>query len=249
MTRTDLAVFFRAARDLLLPRVCAVCREAIPADVPGRLCAGCLVALEDLGGDGRDACARCAAPREGKRCRRCPNAKGKSPVEAAVAFGPFEGVLRQAVHALKFGGDPGLGKALGRLVARAVGRRSEPRSADLVIPVPLHFSRLFERGYNQSAVLARQVAQALGKPLVLDALVRTRGAAEQSGSTRTQRQENVRDAFLVRGERVDGRTVLLVDDVLTTGATARECAVALQRAGAKKVYVAALARAREGGGA
>lgn len=249
MTRADLAVFLRAARDLLMPRVCAVCREPVSADVPGRLCAGCLIALEDLGGETANACPRCAAPREGSRCRRCPNAKGKSPVSAAVAFGPFEGALRRAVHVLKFGGDPGLGKALGRLVARAVGRRPEPQSADLVIPVPLHFSRLFERGYNQSAVLARQVANAIGKPLVLDALVRTRGAAEQSESTRTQRRENVRNAFLVKGARVDGKTVLLVDDVLTTGATARECALALQRAGAKAVYVAALARAREGGGA
>jgi ComF family protein len=249
VTRADLAVFLRAARDLLMPRVCAVCHEPVFADVPGRICAGCLVALEDLGEKAGTACPRCAAPRDGSRCRRCPNAKGKSPVEGAVAFGPFEGALRHAVHALKFGGDPGLGKALGRLVARAAGRRAEPRSADLVIPVPLHFSRLFERGYNQSAVLARQVATAMGKPLVLDALVRTRGAAEQSGSTRTQRRENVRDAFRVEGTRVDGKTVLLVDDVLTTGATARECALALRRAGAAKVYVAALARAREGGGA
>lgn len=248
MTRADLAVFLRAARDLLMPRVCAVCHEPVSADVPGRLCAGCLIALEDLGSETEGACPRCAAPRDGSRCRRCPNAR-KSPVVAAVAYGPFEGALRRAVHALKFGGDPGLGKTLGRLVARAVGRSPEPRSADLVIPVPLHFSRLFERGYNQSAVLARQVAHAMGKPLVLDALVRTRGAAEQSGSTRTQRRENVRDAFRVKGSRVDGKTVLLVDDVLTTGATARECALALQRAGAAKVYVAALARAREGGGA
>lgn len=162
-----------------------------------------------------------------------------------MVFGPFEGVLRQAVHALKFGGDPGLGKALGRLMARAVRRRLEPRNADVVIPVPLHFSRLVERGYNQSAVLARQIAKTTGKPLVLDALVRTRGAAEQSGSTRAQRKENVRNAFLAREARVAGKTVLLVDDVLTTGATARECAYALQRAGAKRVYVAALARASD----
>lgn len=246
MTREHIAVFLRAARDLLLPRACAVCRDAVPADVAGRLCTSCLIALEDLGSDDvESACPRCAAPLRGRRCRRCPNARGKSPVSESVVFGPFEGVLRQAVHALKFGGDPGLGKALGRLMARAVRRRLEPRNADVVIPVPLHFSRLVERGYNQSAVLARQIAKTTGKPLVLDALVRTRGAAEQSGSTRAQRKENVRNAFLAREARVAGKTVLLVDDVLTTGATARECAYALQRAGAKRVYVAALARASD----
>ena len=153
----------------------------------------------------------------------------------------FESTLRDAIHVFKFEGDPGLGLPLGKLAARAA--RTLPADADLVVPVPLHFSRLLERGFNQSAVLARQVALELGKPLLLDALSRTRLSAEQSGSSRTDRRANVRGAFVARKSRVAGRAVILVDDVLTTGATVHAAALALENAGARTVYVLALARA------
>lgn len=241
MTRDDLWTAFRGLRDLFLPRVCATCEEPISAGVGGRFCATCVVALDDL--EIRAACERCALPLTGRRCRKCrPRRRDAAPFERAAAFGRFEGVLRRAIHALKFEGDPGLGPQLGDLVARAARRLPDP---DLVVPVPLHLTRLMVRRYNQSAVLARHAARVMGKPLVLDALMRTRSAAEQSGSTRTQRRANVRDAFTARSGRVAGRTVVLVDDVLTTGATARACADALVKAGASGVYVAALARARD----
>lgn len=241
MTRDDVFVVFRALRDLLLPRTCATCGEPVDAGVAGRFCASCLIALDDL--EMRTACSTCAQPLAGRRCRKCrPRNRAAAPFEAAAAYGPFEGVLRRAIHVLKFEREPGVGAQLGRLLGRAARRLPE---ADVVVPVPLHFTRLLVRRYNQSAVLARHASRALGKPLVLDALVRTRGTVEQSGSTRTQRRENVRDAFVARRDRVAGRTVVLVDDVLTTGATARACVKALEDAGAARVYVAALARAKD----
>lgn len=240
MIGADIAVVLRAGRDLLLPRLCAVCHEQIPSGVAGRLCAGCLLRLEDLGTAPGDACEVCALPKTGRRCRRCP--KGKL-VSATAAFGPFQGTIREAIHVLKFEGDAALGPPLGTLVARAA--RTLPADADVVVPVPLHFSRLLERGFNQSAVLARQVARVLGKPLLLDAVSRSRASAEQSGSTRGQRRANVRGAFTAKKSRVGGMRVLLVDDVVTTGATAQACAAALQTAGALDVQVVALGRARE----
>lgn len=228
----------RALRDLVLPRECGVCHDAIGEDVPGRMCAGCLEEIEDLSYEGRVSCRSCARPSSDPRCADC---KRTPMFLRASAFGPFDGVLRDAVHALKFEEDANLGRALGRLVARAAERLPVAK-VDAVVPVPLSFGRLVERGYNQSAILARVVAAAIGKPLELDWLVRTRGSAEQSGSTRAQRRSNVRGAFAAR-ETVRGRRILLVDDVLTSGATLRACVEALRAKGAKTPYVVVLSRA------
>ena len=233
----------RGAWDLVVPRTCAVCGDAVAASVPGRVCAACLAAFEDLSFEGAATCERCARPFPGVRCRRCPS-RGLGFASAA-AFGPFEGRVRDAVHAIKFHDDAGLGLALGRLVARAAERLREIDRVDVVVPVPLHVSRLLSRGFNQAALLAREVARRRGCPLVLDALERVRAASAQSGSSRSRRRANVAGAFRASRRGVAGKTVLLVDDVLTTGATLAACARALDAAGARRVHVAALARALE----
>jgi ComF family protein len=115
---------------------------------------------------------------------------------------------------------------------------------DLVVPVPLHPSRLAERGFNQAALLARPIARALGIPLLARGLDRTRDTPRQATLDRVLRLENVAAAFVARApEKVSARRILLVDDVRTTGATLRACAVALQKAGASCVYDTALALA------
>ena len=233
-TRTAL----RALRDLLLPRECGICRERIDEEIAGRLCGGCLEAIEDASYEGRTLCRHCACPSEGTRCSACRKTRLFSK---ASAFGPFEGELRRAVHALKFDGDSSLGLALGRLTARAAERFPRGR-IDAVVPVPLSFERLVERSYNQSAILARVVAKTLRVPLELEWLARTRGAAEQSGSTRAKRRDNVRGAFEA-SPQVAGRRILVVDDVLTSGATLRECVAALDAKDAKPAWVVVLARA------
>lgn len=233
----------RAARDLLLPRDCGVCGDPVTTDVAGNVCAGCLEAFEDLSFEGRRLCRHCALPLRGRRCRPCGR---RRLFEHAAAFGVFEGRLRDAVHALKFRPDESLGRDLGRLAARVARETAAFSGADLVVPVPLGRGRLVARGFNQAALLAREVACALGIPLDLVALRRVRASSGQSGSSRAERARNVRGAFVAGAARVRGRTVLLVDDVLTTGATARECARALRAAGCRRVLVLALARAVEG---
>jgi len=150
--------------------------------------------------------------------------------------------MRQAILLFKYGGRPSLGSHLGRLMAEAAGGLCDPRQFDLLIPVPLHPSRERERGFNQAALLAKEVGSAWGRRVGQRLLHRVRATEAQSGR-RPEREANVKGAFEVaQPDRVEGRRLLLIDDVFTTGATANECAKALLAAGAAEVAVFTLAR-------
>ncbi|MGH9869119.1 MAG: ComF family protein [Candidatus Polarisedimenticolia bacterium] len=166
--------------------------------------------------------------------------KDEEPGLAVWAVGSYEGRLRRIVRCFKFRETPGLGAPLGeRLATRAAGSRGE---VDVIVPVPLHWRRRRRRGYNQAELLGRQVARALRCPQDRLALRRLRPTAAQSGRSRDERALNVRQAFRARASRVRGARVLLVDDVVTTGATLRECARVLHAAGAIDVRAAVVAR-------
>jgi ComF family protein len=169
----------------------------------------------------------------------------------AVAFGAYEGALRDLIHIFKYQGVRSAAPLLGRLLKHAVAR-IEIEEPLLVVPVPLWPGKRRDRGFNQAEEIARAfLHSAPGSGIQLSAtlLIRSRETAAQTGLTRRQRQANLRGAFAVTNpERIQGQSVLLVDDVMTTGATAGECARVLLRAGAKQVYVATVARAtREAG--
>ena len=179
-----------------------------------------------------------AAAAEAVRCRRC---EGEG-FTAARACGPYEGALRAAVLSLKR--EPHVGRRVAGLLSAA---RARPPldAAEVVVPVPLHPSRERERGFNQAALLARSLAKGSGLGLDECSLVRVGQAARhRAGMDRRARRETVEGVFRVARPRlVEGRRVLLVDDVFTTGATASACAAALRGAGASEVYVLTLARA------
>jgi ComF family protein len=173
------------------------------------------------------------------RCGLCRT--GMRGFDAAYCFGSYEGVLRQLIHLYKYGCVKTLSRPLGRLLARALPLDER---FDAVVPVPLHWRKRWSRGFNQSALLARAVAQRSGVPYV-QALQRTRATAVQAGLSNTMRRKNVASAFKVRrarGGKLDGQRILLVDDVMTTGATATACANALKRAGAARVALLTIAR-------
>ena len=151
--------------------------------------------------------------------------------------------MREAIHAFKFGGRRGLAEPLGDLVA-GLGLSAMPGAApDLLVPVPLHRRRERERGYNQALLLSRRLERAWGVPVAPDVLVRGAATAPQADLDAAARRRNVRGAFTVtKPEAILGRHVVLVDDVLTTGATAGECARSLTRAGASVVGVLTIAR-------
>jgi ComF family protein len=169
------------------------------------------------------------------RCTLCR--LGLQGFDAVYTYGSYEGPLRQLVHLFKFGGMRPLAGTFGALLARALPRET---SFDVIVPMPLHWLRRWQRGFNQSALLAREISRRWHTPLA-DVARRGKRTAPQAGLTNSKRRLNVRGAFQVRG-RLDGKHVLLVDDVLTTGATASACARALKRAGASRVTLLALAR-------
>ncbi len=181
---------------------------------------------------------------EDGHCGLC--VRGLRHYRGAHVFGPYQGELRQLIHLFKYGQVRPLAKPLSSLLLRAL---PPEHKTDVLVPVPLHWRKRWQRGFNQAGLLAREVSRHTGLPCV-NALQRARGSVSQTGLSPHERRSNVARVFTVaQTEKVRGRRVLLVDDVLTTGATADACAQALRSAGATAVSVLALARAerRRGG--
>jgi ComF family protein len=152
----------------------------------------------------------------------------------------YDDVARDLVHALKYGDRMDLAPVMGRWMANAAGDLIG--DADALVPVPLHWRRLWARRFNQSAALAGAIATITAVPVAEGALKRVKPTPQQVGLTRTERAENVQGAFRADRGRVAGRRLILVDDVLTSGATAEACSRALTRAGAARVDVLVFAR-------
>ncbi|HUB01648.1 MAG TPA: ComF family protein [Terriglobales bacterium] len=183
-------------------------------------------------------------------CRLCQLAE--PPFVRAVAFGSYDEKLRDLVHLLKFDQVRPAAKVLGGLLAASIAKLapSLPSGSIAVVPVPLHFRKQAQRGFNQAELIARCGLKQLSRSeqsapfeLMPHALIRARETGSQIGLTRHQRRENLRGAFKVGDPtQVRDRNILLVDDVYTTGATASECARVLLRAGAARVWVATVCR-------
>jgi ComF family protein len=175
----------------------------------------------------------------GDLCTRCRTAPLQIERIRAVVY--FEGALREAIHHLKYKRRTELVRPLGNLMATYW--QQHPMPADVVVPVPLHATRLRERGYNQAALLARELARQADLAVNEQTLARKRATAPQVELDAKQRRENVHDAFCCCDGSLAGRRVLLVDDVCTTGATLEACAIALRESGARSVQALTLARA------
>jgi ComF family protein len=236
--------------DLLFPAVCPVCLARSDHREQRPFCAGCWAALPLVADPG---CPVCGRPFAGlppdlpcERCRRAP-----PPFACARAVALYRDGMREAIHALKYRRRPAVAAPLGRLVADCGPRLLAPLTPatvafDAIVPVPLHPARLAERGFNQAELLAAPCAAAWGRPLLRGVLVRTRPTRPQTDLGAEARQANVAGAFAVRRPAaVAGRRLLLIDDVLTTGATVAAASAALREAGAARVGVLVLARAAE----
>jgi ComF family protein len=235
----------RWALDLALPRLCAVCRE--PVEGQG-LCPACWSKLSFIT---RPYCERLGIPfvyDPGPGILSMEAIADPPAYHRARAAVRFDETSRALVHALKYGDRLDLAPMMGRWLGQA--GRELLRDADALVPVPLHWRRRWARRFNQSAVLAAAVSAASGVPIADGALKRVKFTAQQVGLSRSERATNVQGAFRVPPEgkaQVTGRRLVLVDDVLTSGATVEGCAKALLRAGASNVDVLVFARVAEAG--
>jgi ComF family protein len=229
---------------ILYPGVCSACGASLPTGERS-FCGPCRAVLT---ADAHGACPRCAATigpftDTANGCQACRDAG--LHFERAVRLGPYEGLLRELILRLKHGSGEALAAGLGDLWAAHAGQRLAALAAGVVVPVPLHWRRRWQRGYNQSEALAHALAAHLRLPCRPGWLRRIRHTPQQTQQTPAGRRDNVRGAFQGRAHaRLKGQTVLLVDDVLTTGSTCSEAARALRVAGAGRVVVAVLAHSQ-----
>jgi ComF family protein len=227
-----------AALDLVFPARCPVCEAMLGAGRRDPLCGVCWQEMPRLV---PPVCARCGLPLahagELAQCGACLAAP--PTFDWAHAAGLYAGPLREALQRFKFGRRPALARPLADLVIEACSPIVAPGA--ILVPVPLARDRERERGFNQAALVAERVARTVGVPLRARWLARTRATAPQTALNATERHDNVRGAF-VASSSAAGADVVLVDDVLTTGATAAECARALRAAGARSVGVLTVAR-------
>lgn len=222
------------ALDLIYPRACEACGGAPEGSADGLACAACAPRMEWITGS---ACGRCGAEKAGGRCFECGGRK--FPFRGAVAAGRYAGRVRELVHRLKYGGRTDLAWPLARRMRERIDRAPWAREIDAVVPVPMRrLKLLFGRGYNPAELLAHRLARELRLP-ARRWLAQVRATPSQTSLSGAERRRNPAGAY--RARRARG-TVLLVDDVLTTGATASECARALLKGGAFAVYLAVVGR-------
>jgi ComF family protein len=234
-----------AALDLVFPAICPVCATALAADRRPPLCGACWRTMPRLA---PPWCARCglAFPTFGPHARTmggdCHACTVDPPAFTwARAAVDYDGPAREALQAFKFGGRRLLARPFAELILDTPEVVARLLRVDALVPVPLAPSRERERGFNQAAALAERLGARVGRPVRDAWLSRTRVTAPQTELSAVERRVNVRGAFAA-ASAVHGRTVALVDDVYTTGATVSECAQALRDAGAREVAVVTVAR-------
>ena len=231
---------------LVFPAPCHICEATLDTASRIPVCRGCLESLRPLSGPMCQTCGRpfvsaVAATARQPLCHACR--RGVYAFDLARSYGAYDGPMVRAITLLKYHAVTPLAGWFAARLAELVARQAKAFVADVVVPVPLHATRLRERGYNQAELIARPLARRLRLPFRSYLLVRTRPRPDKLKLSRQERWRTVRGAYAIHtGNRVDNLRVLLVDDVFTSGATLDACARALRHAGAASVLGLTVAR-------
>ena len=237
----------RALCDFILPPQCVVCETSTSGEIDPWVCSSCWASVEFVR---PPLCAQCGTPFPapveaiGTTNHRCGKCVIRPPhYERARAVGLYEGTLREVIHAMKYRPVFGLVRPLAELLGGGFAIHWGDRVPDALVPVPLHRQRLRRREFDQAQALANELGRQVGVPVWSEALIRHLPTRSQIGLSAVERRRNIRGAFRVGSRRsCQGKSLLLIDDVYTTGATALECARVLRRAGAAHVDVYTVAR-------
>lgn len=221
--------------NIVYPSKCPSCESVSDIFFHSPMCASCWSQIQGYSGPSCRICAMPFSSEYGEVCGQC--LKKTPPFSKVMNYGLYEGLLAEAINLLKFHGLKRLAKPLSRLLLQF-----DLSDIDSIVPVPLSIRRLRERGFNQSLLIARLIAKEIKAPLFMDILLKKKETLPQTGLSAKERLLNLKNAFEVKGN-IRGRKLLLVDDVMTTGATVTECSKELMKAGAKEVIVLTLARA------
>lgn len=221
--------------NILFPETCPICKMPAKSHSTAPICADCWQTVSPYGGP---VCRRCGKPLVSGVSTTCGECLQDEPSFVyARSFGLYEGILRKAINLLKYHNVKRLSKPLSAIILSL-----KIPAADAVIPVPLHENRLRQREFNQSALLAKHIGKSLGIEVILNRLVKIKDTMPQVGLRSQDRRKNIKKAFEVRRtELIEGKNIILIDDVITTGATVRECSRVLKKAGAENIYVTTLA--------
>ena len=229
---------------LVYPPMCAGCSRAFYSDKSEPFCRDCFIALDLIS---EPYCPLCGIPFSSEKTTNhlCGDCLGSvHRFDRARATGFYQGLIREVIHRFKYGGQTFLVNPLARMLIGPGNELTRMHRIDKIVPVPLHCKRLRQRGFNQASLLARRLGSLLKIPVDYSSLKRTRWTDPQIGLSRNQRAANVKGAFSLKArEKIKGKGILLLDDVLTTGETVNQCVRVLKKdGGAREVVVLTVAR-------
>ena len=237
---------FQGLKDLIYPNCCLVCKNRIlAANQQQIICAGCWDKIEQNLPPFCASCGRHLTPEaiEKNACQSCSKCGTNFYFDRAFSPCKYTGSVKKLIHEFKYSGKDYLGKPLGKLMHTFIRDYQLPiEYLDFLVPIPLHKSRQRQREFNQAEILSQEIAQEFNKKVLTDTLIRIKPTKTQTELTFQERCQNVENSFtVIKPELIRATNLLLIDDVLTTGATSSEAAKCLKAAGAKKVLLLTLA--------
>ncbi|MFQ5965474.1 MAG: ComF family protein [Candidatus Scalinduaceae bacterium] len=232
--------------DILYPRLCFACNKSLHEEENIFICECC---LEKIKKSEFERCGKCGFElgpgiiSSKKGCPECENINLR--FERSFFISDYKGPLKELIHQYKYKKHECLAKPLGDLLINRLSHQGIISEIEIIVPTPIYWKKKLKRGFNQSELMTKRICKKLSIPISINNLCRIKNTLPQTQLSRIQRQKNIHNAFKIKKPKeFIEKQVLLVDDVLTTGITASECAKHLKDAGAKKVYLLALSRAK-----